>query len=215
MDGDVAPLSAICDVAEEFSALTYLDEVHAVGLYGQYGAGIAERDGVSHRITIIEGTMGKAFGLFGGYIAASGDLIDFIRSFAPGFIFTTSLPPAIAAGALASLNVIRNASNLRAKHQALAAHLRRRLRAAELPVLMNGSHIVPVIVGDSSLCKAISDRLLRHYGIYAQPINYPTVPRGSERFRLTPSPDHDIEMIETLVSALRECWNDLALLKAV
>ncbi|MDY0885903.1 5-aminolevulinate synthase [Dongia soli] len=208
MDGDIAPLSAICDVAEEFGALTYLDEVHAVGLYGEHGAGIAERDGVADRITVIEGTMGKAFGLLGGYIAASAGLIDFVRSFAPGFIFTTSLPPMIAAGGLASLRVLRGAADLRARHQDRVRYLRRLLAGVGLPVMPNASHIVPVWVGDSSVCKAISDRLLMDYGIYVQPINYPTVPRGSERLRFTPSPFHSAEMIEKLVSALYECWHD-------
>ncbi|TXH32314.1 MAG: 5-aminolevulinate synthase [Rhodospirillaceae bacterium] len=208
MDGDIAPLSAICDVAEEFGALTYLDEVHAVGLYGKHGAGIAEREGVAHRITVIEGTLGKAFGLLGGYIAASAELIDFIRSFAPGFIFTTSLPPMIAAGGLASLRIIREAGHLRARHQDRVRYLRRLLSGVGLPVMPNASHIVPVWVGDSSVCKTISDRLLMDYGIYVQPINYPTVPRGSERLRFTPSPLHNAEMIEKLVSALFECWHD-------
>jgi 5-aminolevulinate synthase len=208
MDGDIAPLSAICDVAEEFGALTYLDEVHAVGLYGQHGAGIAERDGVAHRITVIEGTLGKAFGLLGGYVAASAELIDFIRSFAPGFIFTTSLPPMIAAGALASLGILRDASELRARHYDRVSYLRRLLDGVGLPVMPNASHIVPVWVGNSTVCKAISDRLLMDYGIYVQPINYPTVARGSERLRLTPSPFHKVEMIETLVGALFECWHD-------
>ena len=215
MDGDIAPISRICDLAEEFSALTYLDEVHAVGLYGPSGAGIAARDGVGHRIDIIEGTMGKALGLSGGYIAASTSVIDFVRSFAPGFIFTTSMPPAVAAGALASLNVIRDADALRIKHQERAAFLRDRLNEARLPTMANESHIVPVWVGDASLCTAISNRLLRRHSIYAQPINYPTVPRGSEHLRLTPSPDHTDEMTGALVDALRECWRALALREAV
>jgi len=215
MDGDIAPISRICDVADEYSALTYLDEVHAVGLYGPSGAGIAARDSVSHRIDVIEGTMGKALGLSGGYIAASSDLIDFVRSFAPGFIFTTSMPPAIAAGALASLNVIRNADSLRIVHQERAASLRCKLHEAGLPVMVNESHIVPVWVGDSSLCTAISNRLLRRHSIYAQPINYPTVPRGSERLRLTPSPNHTDGMMKALVDALYECWKTLAVREAV
>jgi len=206
MDGDIAPIASICDVAEEFGALTYLDEVHAVGMYGKHGAGIAGREGVSHRLAVIEGTLGKAFGLMGGYIAGSAAIIDFVRSFAPGFIFTTSLPPVIAAGALASLDIIRRASNLRARHQMRARQLRQRLVEAGLPVMLNNSHIVPVKVGDAKTCKAISDRLLRMYDIYVQPINYPTVPRGTDRLRFTPSPDHDDQMIEELVTALGNCW---------
>jgi len=206
MDGDIAPIAAICDAAEEFGALTYLDEVHAVGMYGKHGAGIAERDGLSHRLTIIEGTLGKAFGLMGGYIAGSAATVDFIRSFAPGFIFTTSLPPVIAAGACASLKVLREASDLRARHQERAQTLRQRLTEAGLPVMPNDSHIVPVRVGNAAACKAISDRLLRQHDIYVQPINYPTVPRGTERLRFTPSPDHDDTMIDQLVAALGTCW---------
>jgi 5-aminolevulinate synthase len=206
MDGDIAPIAAICDLADEFGALTYLDEVHAVGMYGKHGAGIAERDGLSPRLTIIEGTLGKAFGLMGGYIAGSAATVDFIRSFAPGFIFTTSLPPVIAAGALASLNVLRDASDLRAQHQERASRLRQSLSEAGLPVMPNDSHIVPVRVGHAIACKGISDRLLRQHGIYVQPINYPTVPRGTERLRFTPSPDHDDQMIDHLVAALRDCW---------
>jgi 5-aminolevulinate synthase len=206
MDGDIAPIASICDVAEEFGALTYLDEVHAVGMYGKHGAGIAEQEGLSHRLAVIEGTLGKAFGLVGGYIAGSAAIVDFVRSFAPGFIFTTSLPPVIAAGALASLDIIRRASNLRARHQMRARQLRQRLVEAGLPVMLNNSHIVPVKVGDPKTCKAISDHLLRMYDIYAQPINYPTVPRGTDRLRFTPSPDHDDQMIGELVTALGNCW---------
>jgi len=215
MDGDIAPIAAICDVAEEYGALTYLDEVHAVGMYGERGAGIAEREGLSHRVAIIEGTLGKAFGLMGGYIAGSAATVDFVRSFAPGFIFTTALPPVIAAGALASLDVIRHADDLRARHQMRARQLRRCLTEAGLPVMFNDSHIVPVKIGDAKTCKAICDRLLRVYGIYVQPINYPTVPRGTERLRLTPSPDHDEHMIEELVRALFDCWQQHELPLAV
>jgi 5-aminolevulinate synthase len=215
MDGDIAPIAAICDVAEEYGALTYLDEVHAVGMYGEHGAGIAEREGLSHRLSVIEGTLGKAFGLMGGYIASSAAIVDFVRSFAPGFIFTTALPPVIAAGALASLGVIRHASDLRARHQMRARQLRRCLTEAGLPVMLNDSHIVPVKIGDAKTCKTISNRLLRMYGIYAQPINYPTVPRGTDRLRLTPSPDHDDQMIEELVGALVDCWQQQELPLAV
>jgi 5-aminolevulinate synthase len=211
MDGDIAPIAAICDLADEFGALTYLDEVHAVGMYGRHGAGIAERDGLSHRLSIIEGTLGKAFGLMGGYIAGSAAIVDFVRSFAPGFIFTTSLPPVIVAGALASLKVLREATDLRQRHQERAQRLRRCLTEAGLPVMPNDSHIVPLRVGNAIACKAISDRLLRQYGVYVQPINYPTVPRGTERLRFTPSPDHDDQMIDELVAALRDCWQQHAL----
>ncbi|TXH34492.1 MAG: 5-aminolevulinate synthase [Rhodospirillaceae bacterium] len=211
MDGDIAPIAEICDVAEEFGALTYLDEVHAVGMYGKHGAGIAERDGLSHRLTIIEGTMGKAFGLMGGYIAGSAPMVDFIRSFAPGFIFTTALPPVLVAGARASLEILRGASDLRRQHQARAQQLRQSLLTAGLPVMLSESHIVPVRVGNPVACKAISDRLLRQHDIYVQPINYPTVPRGTERLRFTPSPDHDDRMIETATEALQACWREHAL----
>lgn len=215
MDGDVAPIAALCDVAQEFGALTYLDEVHAVGMYGPHGAGIAERDGLSHRIDVIEGTFAKAFGLIGGYIAGSSALVDFVRSFAPGFIFTTALPPAIVAGVRASLAVLRDAQDLRARHQERAQRLRTRLSAAGLPVMPNQSHIVPVLVGDAAACKTISDRLLRGFGHYAQPINYPTVPKGTERLRFTPAPQHDDAAIEDLARSLETCWRELALPIAV
>lgn len=215
MDGDIAPLSRICDVAEEFDALTYLDEVHAVGMYGAKGAGIAERDGQSHRLHIIEGTMGKAFGLVGGYVVGTASLIDFIRSYAPGFIFTTSLPPAIVAGARASLAVLTRATEMRSRHQAQAGKLKAMLTEAGLPVMENDSHIVPVRVGDPAVCKAISDRLLRRYGHYAQPINYPTVAKGTERLRFTPSPVHDDALLADLTDALSACWREMAVSKAV
>ncbi len=215
MDGDIAPIAAICDVAQEFGALTYLDEVHAVGMYGPTGAGIAERERIAHRVDVIEGTFAKAFGLIGGYVAGSASLVDFVRSYAPGFIFTTALPPAIVAGVRASLNVIRSAQDLRARHQERARSLRARLTAVGLPVMANDSHIVPVKVGDPGACKAISDRLLRAYGHYAQPINYPTVPKGTERLRFTPSPLHDDTMIADLVRALDACWRELSLPVAV
>jgi 5-aminolevulinate synthase len=215
MDGDIAPIAALCDVAQEFGALTYLDEVHAVGMYGATGAGIAERDRLAHRIDVIEGTFAKAFGLIGGYIAGSAALVDFVRSYAPGFIFTTALPPAIVAGIRASLGVLREAQDLRARHQARAAALRDRLLAAGLPVMVNDSHIVPVLVGEPNACKAISDRLLRRFGHYAQPINYPTVPKGTERLRFTPAPQHDDAMIDDLARSLEICWRELSLPVAV
>ena len=215
MDGDIAPVAAICDVAQEFGALTYLDEVHAVGMYGASGAGIAERDRIAHRIDVIEGTFAKAFGLIGGYVAGSAALVDFVRSYAPGFIFTTALPPAIVAGVRASLGVIRGAQALRARHQERARTLKARLAASGLPVMANDSHIVPVKVGDAGACKAISDRLLRGHGHYAQPINYPTVPKGTERLRFTPSPLHDDAMMDELVRALNACWRELSLPVAV
>ena len=211
MDGDIAPIGAICDLAERFGAMTYLDEVHAVGLYGERGAGVAERDGVAHRLSVIQGTLGKAIGTMGGYVAASAALIDALRSAAPGFIFTTALPPVIAAGALASIRHLSQSSDLRARHQALATLLKKRLAEAGLPVMASESHIVPLLVGDAAACKALSDDLLVRHAIYVQPINYPTVPRGSERLRLTPTPLHDEAMIGQLVRALAASWQTVGL----
>lgn len=206
MDGDIGPIEAVCDLAEKYNALTYLDEVHAVGLYGLRGGGIAERDGLLDRIDIIEGTLGKAFGVMGGYIAADGELVDAIRSWAPGFIFTTSLSPALAAGARASVEYLKSAHDLREQHQERAATLKQRMRAADLPVMDSETHIVPLWVGDPVMCKRLSDALLDDHGIYVQPINYPTVPRGTERLRFTPTPAHDDAMLEHLIDALQEVW---------
>lgn len=215
MDGDIAPIKEICDVADKYGAMTYLDEVHAVGLYGPRGGGIAEREGLMDRITVIEGTLGKAYGVMGGYITASEALCDFVRSFASGFIFTTAIPPAIAAGAAASIQHLKMSSFERMQQQERVAKLRERLDARGIPHMMNPSHIVPVMVGDAAKCKMISDMLLDDYGIYVQPINYPTVPRKTERLRFTPTPLHSDEDIEHLVSALHDLWSQCALSRAV
>ena len=206
MDGHIAPIAAICDLAEKYGALTYLDEVHAVGMYGPRGGGIAERDGVMDRVDIINGTLAKAFGVMGGYIAGSRDFCDAIRSFATGFIFTTSLAPAIAAGALASVRHLRTSGIERARHQERVQALKMSLKAKRLPIMDNPSHIVPVMVGCPVHCKAVTDALLRQYGIYVQPINYPTVSKGTERMRLTPSPAHSDEQMGNLIQALEELW---------
>jgi len=207
MDGDIAPIAEILDVCEAHGAMSYLDEVHGVGLYGPRGGGVAEREGLMDRLTVIEGTLGKAFGVMGGYIAASAALCDFVRSFASGFIFTTALPPALAAGATASIRHLKESQAERALHKDRVAQVRRRLDAMGIPTLDNPSHIIPIMVGDAHKCKRISDWLLEHHGIYVQPINYPTVPVGTERLRLTPSPVHTDDDIDKLVRSLSEIWS--------
>lgn len=214
MDGDFAPIAEICDLADEFNALTYLDEVHAVGMYGARGAGVAERDRLMHRIDIINGTLAKAYGVMGGYIAASAKLCDAIRSYAPGFIFTTSLPPAVAAGAAASVAHLKSDQDLRAQHQTQSKILKYRLKAIGLPIIDHGSHIVPVIVGNPVHTQKLSDMLLQDFGIYVQPINFPTVPRGTERLRFTPSPVHGPAEIDALVRAMDTLWAHCALNRA-
>jgi 5-aminolevulinate synthase len=206
MDGDIADLAGTVALAKRYNAITYLDEVHAVGMYGARGAGVAERDGLMGEIDIVEGTLGKAFGMMGGYIAAGADLIDAIRSYAPGFIFTTSLPPALAAGATASVRWLKENAHSRARHQERAAALKRRFKEAGLPVMESSSHIVPVLVGDPVHCKLVSDLLLNDHGVYVQPINFPTVPRGTERLRFTPTPFHDDQMMDDLVRAMNGLW---------
>ncbi len=214
MDGDFGPIEEICDLADEFNALTYIDEVHAVGMYGPRGGGVTERDNLAHRIDIINGTLAKAYGVMGGYIAASEKMCDAIRSYAPGFIFTTSLAPAIAAGAAASVRYLKTAQELRDKHQEQARYLKTRLKMMGLPVIDNGSHIVPVIVGNPVHTKKLSDMLLSDFGIYVQPINFPTVPRGTERLRFTPSPVHGSGEMDHLIRAMDNLWSHCALNRA-
>ncbi len=214
MEADVAPIAAICDLADQYNALTYLDEVHAVGMYGARGGGISEREGLAHRLTIIEGTLGKAFGVMGGYIAADQTIVDVIRSYAPGFIFTTSLSPVLVAGVLASVRHLKSSSVEREGQQASATLLKTMLDDAGLPVMLGETHIVPILVGDPIKAKRISDILLAEYGVYVQPINYPTVPRGTERLRFTPGPSHTPAMMRELTDALVEIWSRLELRKA-
>ncbi|MBV1925902.1 MAG: 5-aminolevulinate synthase [Rhodobacteraceae bacterium] len=214
MDGDFGPIEAICDLADEFGALTYIDEVHAVGMYGPRGAGVAERDRLMHRLDIINGTLAKAYGVMGGYIAASDKMCDAVRSYAPGFIFTTSLPPAVAAGAAASVAFLKRAPELREQHQTQAKILKLRLKGLGMPIIDHGSHIVPVIVGNPLHTQLLSDMLLEDYSIYAQPINFPTVPRGTERLRFTPSPVHGPREIDALVHAMDALWSHCALNRA-
>jgi len=211
MDGDIAPIEQICDLAERYHALTYIDEVHAVGMYGYKGGGVAQRDGQSHRISLVSGTLGKAFGTFGGYIAGSKVLIDFVRSFAAGFIFTTAQPPDNAAAARTSVEYLKKAQHLRDAQQRQVFRLKQKLLEYNLPVVWSASHIVPVMVGNATKCKKASDLLLDRYDIYVQPINHPTVPTGTERFRLTPSPLHSDQMIQELCESLDDVWRRLDL----
>jgi len=215
MDGDIAPIREICDVADKHGAMTYIDEVHAVGMYGPRGGGVAEREGLMDRITLIEGTLGKAYGVVGGYITGSHALCDFIRSFASGFIFTTALPPAVAAAATASIRHLKTSDTERRMQQARVAYLRKRLDQEGIPHLENPSHIIPVMIKDPVKCRMLADILMQDWGIYVQPINYPTVPKGTERLRFTPSPMHSEDDIEHLVLALKTLWKQCAISHAV
>src|SRR5262249_53286975 len=209
MDGDVAPVNRICDLAERYGAMTYIDEVHSAGMYGPRGAGIAAREGALHRVDVVEGTLAKAFGCLGGYIAASAKVVDAVRSYAPGFIFTTALPPAVCAAATAAIRHLKTSQWERERHQERAARVKSVLNAAGLPVMPSETHIVPVMVGDPEKCKAASDLLLAQHSIYVQPINYPTVPRGLERLRITPTPYHDDALIDALAEAMVDVWDRL------
>ncbi len=211
MDGDIAPIAEICDLAERYGAMTFLDEVHAVGLYGPHGAGVAERDGQMDRITVIQGTLAKAFGVVGGYIAGTRALCDFVRSYGAGFIFSSSMPPAVAAAARTNVSYLKSHNELRIRHQERAATLKKRFREAGIPVMDSASHIVPVLVGDPVLCKQASDALMERHNIYVQPINYPTVERGTERLRFTPTPHHSDELMDELVKAVKDVWSRLGL----
>ncbi len=211
MDGDVAPINGICDLAQRYDAMTYCDEVHAVGIYGPRGGGMTEHEGAAHRVDVIEGTLAKAFGCLGGYIAADAALIDAVRSYAPGFIFTTALPPAICAAATAAIRHLKSSNWEREQHQHCAVRTKAVLTVARLPVMPSETHIVPVLVGDPENCKAASDLLLTEHGVYIQPINYPTVPRGMERLRIAPSPYHDAGMTDALAEALIDVWERLDL----
>jgi 5-aminolevulinate synthase len=214
MDGDIAPIAEVLDLCEKYNAISYLDEVHAVGMYGPRGGGVAERDGVMDRVDIVQGTLAKAFGVIGGYIAGKTEIVDFVRSFGNGFIFTSSHPPSIAAGALASVRHLKDSNVEREAQKERAEKLRERMRAAGLPVMDAPSHIVPLMVGDASMCKEASDRLLFDHDIYVQPINYPTVPRGTERLRFTPGPLHNDELIDHLIDSLLTVWGQLGIAKA-
>jgi len=211
MDGDIAPIKEFCDLADKYGAMTFIDEVHAVGLYGQRGGGVCEREGLADRLTVIQGTLAKAFGVVGGYIAGSAEFCDFIRSYGTGFIFSTSMPPGVAAAALESVRYLKQHNEVREKHQERAATLKRRFAEAGIPVMPSITHIVPVFIGDPVLCKQASDALLDQYGIYVQPINYPTVERGTERLRFTPTPLHSDADMDHLVSAMKEVWVKLGL----
>lgn len=211
MDGDIAPIKEVCDLADKYNAMTFLDEVHAVGLYGEHGAGVAEREGLMDRITIIQGTMAKAYGVVGGYIAGTANMCDFVRSYGSGFIFSTSTPPAVAAACRANIKYLKEHNELRIQHQERAATLKQKFKDAGLPVMDSQSHIVPILVGDPVLCKQASDELMTRHNIYVQPINYPTVERGTERLRFTPSPLHSDELMDQLITALKEVWSRLGL----